>query len=64
MNENITTVLHGFFNLSMKEKMLLVEAMNEYFDSTNREPLRDKNQNDFRQIEFDSEKKKCKCCER
>lgn len=63
MDENITLVLHGFFNLTMKEKVKLVEAMNEYFDSTNREPLREKNEIDFKKMEFDSEKK-CKCCGR
>lgn len=63
MDENLTMVLHGFFNLTMKEKMKLVEAMNEYFDSTNREPIREKNEFEFKKIEFDSSKK-CKCCER
>jgi hypothetical protein len=64
MNENITTVLHGFFNLTMKEKMQLVEAMNEYFDSTNREPIREANEIEFRKIEFGSTDKICKCCGR
>jgi hypothetical protein len=64
MNENITTVLHGFFNLTMKEKMQLVEAMNEYFDSTNREPIREANEIEFGKIEFGSTDKICKCCGR
>jgi hypothetical protein len=63
MDENITTVLHGFFNLTMKEKMKLVESMNEYFDSTNREPIREANEFEFKKIEFNS-KNKCKCCGR
>lgn len=63
MDENITMVLHGFFNLTMKEKMRLVEAMNEYFDSTNREPIREKNEAEFKKIGFDSNTN-CKCCGR
>ncbi|MEK7722717.1 MAG: hypothetical protein AAB336_00040 [Acidobacteriota bacterium] len=64
MNENLTTVLHGFFNLTMKEKMQLVEAMNEYFDSTTREPIREANEVEFQKIGLDGEKKTCKCCGR
>lgn len=64
MNENITMVLHGFFNLTMKEKMQLVEAMNEYFDSTRREPIREANEVEFRKIDFNAPDKICKCCGR
>jgi hypothetical protein len=64
MNENITMVMHGFFNLTMKEKLKLVEEMNNYFDSMNREPIREANEQEFRKIEFDGEKKACKCCGR
>lgn len=64
MNENITLVFHGFLNLTMKEKMKLVEAMNEYFDSTQREPIREENEARFQLINFETEKKLCKCCGR
>ena len=64
MNENITVVFHGFLNLTMKEKMRLVEAMNDYFDSTKREPIREANEFEFKKIEFDSLTKICKCCGR
>jgi hypothetical protein len=64
MNENITTVLHGFFNLTTKEKMQLITAMNEYFDSINREPLRAANEVEFNKITFDPVEKPCKCCGR
>jgi len=62
MNENATIVYHGFLNLSMKEKKQLVDAMNEYFDSMNREPIREAVEKEFAQI--DLEKTKCKCCGR
>lgn len=64
MDENITLVFHGFLNLTMKEKMKLVEAMNEYFDSNQREPIRDENEVKFKQINFETEKRVCKCCGR
>jgi len=64
MEENITVVFHGFLNLTMKEKMKLVEAMNDYFDSTQREPIREENELKFQQINFEAENKLCKCCGR
>ena len=64
MNENITVVFHGFLNLTMKEKMRLVEEMNNYFDSTNREPIRAENEAEFGKIAFDSNNIACKCCGR
>lgn len=62
MNENTIVVYHGFLNLSMKEKKQLVDAMNEYFDSMNREPIREAAEKQF--VQIDLEKTKCKCCGR
>jgi hypothetical protein len=62
MNENTTIVFHGFLNLAMKEKRQLVEVMNEFFDSMQREPIREANENEFQKI--DLENIKCKCCGR
>ena len=62
MNENTTIVYHGFLNLSMREKKQLVDAMNEYFDSMNREPIREAAETEFAKI--DLEKTKCTCCGR
>lgn len=64
MNENITVVFHGFLNLTGKEKLKLVEEMNNYFDSMNREPIREANELEFQKIKFDSADKTCKCCGR
>jgi hypothetical protein len=36
MNEKVTNVFHGFMNLANLEKLKLVEAINEYFDSNER----------------------------
>jgi len=62
MNENTTIVYHGFLNLSMKEKKQLVDAMNNYFDSMNREPIRETAENELAKI--DLEKTTCPCCRR
>lgn len=64
MEENITNVFQGFLNLTNLEKLQLVEAVNEYFDSNNREPIRAAWEEKFRAIDFDSPDKICKCCGR
>jgi dTDP-4-dehydrorhamnose 3,5-epimerase-like enzyme len=62
MEENITHVFHGFLNLSAKEKLKLVEEINEYFDSNDREPIRAENDEKFAAINWDLPEKNCKCC--
>ena len=64
MNEDITVVFHGFLNLPNLEKLKLVEAINEYFDSNEREPVRKANDEAFAAINFDAAQIKCKCCGR
>jgi hypothetical protein len=59
MNENITLVFHGFLNLTNLEKLKLVEEMNNYFDSMNREPIRAENEAKFKELDLT---KPCKCC--
>ncbi|MGI8495295.1 MAG: hypothetical protein ACR2L1_08295 [Pyrinomonadaceae bacterium] len=62
MNENITTVFHGFLNLTGKEKLQKVEAINDYFDSNDREPIRSQNEASFAEIYRNEGTRKCKCC--
>ena len=62
MNENITIVFHGFLNLTGKEKLKLVEEINRYFDSNDREPIREENEQKF--SDLDLTKTTCKCCGR
>lgn len=65
MEENITVVFHGFLNLTMKEKLKLVEEMNDYFDYLDkREPIRTENEEEFKKINFEGDGKTCKCCGR
>jgi len=64
MEENITLIFHGFLNLTAKEKLKLVEEINSYFDSNDREPIRARNEAEFRQLDLSFAGKSCKCCGR
>lgn len=64
MKEDITVVFRGFLNLPNLEKLKLVEAINEYFDSNEREPIRSANEDRFEDLDFDSSAFVCKCCGR
>lgn len=64
MEKNITVVFHGFLNLTAKEKLKLVESINEYFDSNEREPIRAENEAEFAKIDFSVDESTCKCCGR
>lgn len=64
MNENVTIVFHGFLNLAHLEKLKLVEAINEYFDSTDREPIRSENEAAFAELHVGKADRRCKCCGR
>jgi hypothetical protein len=61
--DSVTVVFNGFLNLTGKDKLSLVEAINEYFDSNDREPIRAAHDEEFTAIEF-SEEFRCKCCGR
>lgn len=63
-DENITLVFHGFLNLTNLEKLRLVEEINNYFDSTSREPIRAENEQKFQSLSVASPGKLCKCCGR
>lgn len=62
MEENITLVFHGFLNLTAKEKLRVVEEINNYFDSNDREPIRAEYERKFAAIDWNLPEKKCKCC--
>jgi hypothetical protein len=64
MSEDVTVVFHGFLNLTNLEKLRLVESINEYFDSMEREPIRDANEKAFATLGIGNSDKKCKCCGR
>ncbi|HEY8561439.1 MAG TPA: hypothetical protein VIL74_13775 [Pyrinomonadaceae bacterium] len=62
MEENVTLVFRGFLNLSAKEKLRLVEEINDYFDSNEREPIRAANEEKFAAIDWRAPDKRCRCC--
>lgn len=60
MKEDATMVFQGFLNLPNLDKLNLVEAINEYFDSNEREPIRKEHEARFAAIDLIV--KVCKCC--
>ena len=64
MNENVLTVFNGFLQLTNLEKLKLTEEINNFLDTLNREPIRADAEKKFREIDFSSPTKKCKCCGR
>ncbi|HKX83359.1 MAG TPA: hypothetical protein VJL58_03980 [Pyrinomonadaceae bacterium] len=60
LSDDAAIVFHGFLNLPNLEKLALVEAINDYFDSNDREPIRVANDEQFASIDL----KACKCCGR
>ena len=64
MNENITQVFNGFLNLTNLEKLKLVEEINNYFDSNDRETIRKEHDERFQKINVNDDNWKCKCCGR
>ena len=64
MEKDMPIVFHGFLNLPNLEKLKVVEMINEYFDSNDREPIRKLNEAKFKEIDFASPSENCKCCGR
>jgi len=64
MNEDVTVIFHGFLGLPNLEKLKLVEAINEYFDSMEREAIRARYDAEFAKLDLLNSGKVCKCCGR
>ena len=64
MNKDAIVVLHGFFQLPHLEKKKVVDAINDYFDSMDREPIRAGYDGAFEQLKSDDPTFECKCCGR
>ncbi len=62
MKENVTVVFNGFLNLPNLEKLELVNAINDYFDSNDREAIRSVADERFANIDRTKKDFKCKCC--
>ena len=61
-NRDAIMVLHGFFALHNREKMKIVDAMNEYFDSTEKDRIRAKYDELFESLGVIGKGIECKCC--
>ena len=64
MDRDATVVLHGFFQLPHLQKKKVVDAINDYFDSMDREPLRAEHDHRFDEILAADPDFECKCCGR
>ena len=64
MTEDVTIVFHGFLGLPNLEKLKLVEAINEYFDSMEREAIRAAHEAEFAELKPSESGRVCKCCGR
>ena len=61
MNTKTTILFHGFLQLANLEKLELVNAINEYFDATEREPIRAAADSEYEQLK-NAGGLKCPCC--
>lgn len=64
MNNDSIVVLHGFFQLPHLQKKKVVDAINDYFDSTDREPIRAGYDEQFELLKSSEPEFECKCCGR
>jgi hypothetical protein len=64
MDPDAIMVLHAFLALPNREKMKVVEAMNEYFDSTEKEQIRAGYDRLFESLGVIRNAIECKCCGR
>lgn len=62
MEPDATMVFHGFLGLPNKEKMQIVNAINEYFDSNDRESVRAEHDRRYEELSASGARPKCKCC--
>lgn len=64
MDFNELMVIHGFFALPNRQKMRVVDAINEYFDSTSREEVRSRYDQQFELLDVIGNEIECQCCGR
>lgn len=55
-------VFNGFLRLPTRQKMDIVNAVNEYFDSNDRDPLRKGYEDEMAEIRASADAPDCKCC--
>lgn len=63
-DDNIIVLFNGFLKLRNLDKLKLVNSINEYFDSNEREKIRESNDMDFASLIENTETFKCIACGR
>jgi len=64
MKEKPAFVFNGFLQLPNLERLAVVNAINEFFDSTEREPIREEAESKFAEMRVNSPNDICPCCGR
>lgn len=64
MNKDAEAILHGFLKLSNLQKLQIINEINEYFDSIDREGVRAEHERRFAHLVATKELVECKCCGR
>ena len=64
LDPDALVVIHGFLALPNKTKMQVVDAMNEYFDSDEKEGVRAKFDESFAKLLAERADIECVCCGR
>ena len=62
LNTDALAVIHGFLALPNRAKLQVVDAMNEYFDSNEKEKVRAGFEASFARSRSESGESKCVCC--
>jgi len=62
MKEKAAFVFNGFLQLPNLEKLEVVNSVNEYFDSMEREPIRAAAEAEFKEIIGSKPSEVCPCC--
>ncbi len=64
MNNDEIGILNGFFQLPHLQKKKVVDAINDYLDSTDRDPIRAEYDLKFEELRNSDPDFDCKCCGR
>lgn len=64
MDKNTEVVLHGFLQLPNLQKLRMINVLNEYFDSNDKESVRAEHERRFAALVAAKQITECKCCGR
>ena len=64
MDKDTEVILHGFLKLPNLQKLQMINAVNDYFDSNDRESVRAEHERRFAALVTAKDISECKCCGR